>query len=41
MKTLSDLKAKAGREDIFELTIGNKSLHETRNDNEVRAVNFT
>jgi hypothetical protein len=32
--------AKVGREDIFKLTIGNKSLHEISNNNGVRAVNF-
>lgn len=41
MKILLDFKAKAGREDIFELTVGNKSLHETSNDNGVRLVNIT
>jgi phage-related protein len=37
---LGDLNAKVGREDIFKLTIGNESLHEISNDNEVRVVNF-
>jgi hypothetical protein len=37
---LRDLNAKVGREDIFKLTIGNESLHEIRNDNGVRVVNF-
>jgi hypothetical protein len=41
MKILSgDFSAKVGREDIFKLTIGNGSLHETSNDNGVRVVNF-
>jgi hypothetical protein len=31
---------KIGREDIFELTVGNESLHEISNDNVVRVVNF-
>jgi hypothetical protein len=34
---LADLKAKVRREDIFELTIGNESLNETRNDNGISA----
>ncbi|PNF32363.1 hypothetical protein B7P43_G10099 [Cryptotermes secundus] len=37
---LGDLNAKVGREDIFNPTIGNKSLNETSNDNGVRVVNF-
>jgi hypothetical protein len=37
---LGDFKAKAGRENIFKPTIGNKSLHEISNDNGVRVVNF-
>jgi hypothetical protein len=37
---LGDFNAKAGREDIFKLTIGNESLHEISNDNGVRLVNF-
>jgi hypothetical protein len=37
---LGDFKAKAGKEDIFKPTIGNKSLHEISNDIEVRLVNF-
>jgi hypothetical protein len=42
MKILSgDFNAKVGREDIFKLTIENKNLHETNNDNGIRAVNFT
>jgi hypothetical protein len=32
---LGDINAKVGREDIFKLTIGNQSLHETSNDNVV------
>jgi exonuclease III len=34
-----NFNAKVGREDIFKLTIGNESLHETSNDNGVREVN--
>jgi endonuclease/exonuclease/phosphatase family metal-dependent hydrolase len=37
---LGDFNAKVGREDTFEPTIGNESLHETSNDNGVRVVNF-
>jgi hypothetical protein len=34
MKILEgDFNAKVGREDIFKLTTGNESLHETSNDN--------
>jgi hypothetical protein len=33
---LEDFNAKVGREDIF----GNESLHEARNDNGVKVVNF-
>jgi hypothetical protein len=29
------------REDIFKPKIGNESLHEISNENEVKAVNFT
>jgi hypothetical protein len=36
---LEDFKAKLGREDIFNLTIGNESQHQDRNDNRVRKVN--
>jgi hypothetical protein len=36
---LGDFNAKVGREDIFKLTIVNKSLHEIRNDTGVRVVN--
>jgi endonuclease/exonuclease/phosphatase family metal-dependent hydrolase len=37
---LGDFNSKVGREDIFKPTIGNESLHEIRNDNGVRLVNF-
>jgi endonuclease/exonuclease/phosphatase family metal-dependent hydrolase len=37
---LGDFNAKGGREDIFIPIIGNDSLHEASNDNEVRVVNF-
>jgi hypothetical protein len=37
---LGDFNAKVGREDIFKQTIGNESLHEISNDNEIRLVNF-
>jgi hypothetical protein len=37
---LKDFNAKVRREDIFKPTIGNESLHEISNDNEVRLVNF-
>jgi hypothetical protein len=37
---LADFNAKVGREDIFKLTFGNKSLHKIGNDNGVRIVNF-
>jgi hypothetical protein len=40
IKILLDFNAKVGREDILKLTIGNESLHEIRNDNGVRLVNF-
>jgi uncharacterized protein (DUF2164 family) len=40
MKILLDFNDKLGREDIFKLTIGNKSLHKDSNDNEVIVVNF-
>jgi hypothetical protein len=33
---VGDFDAKVGREDISKQTIGNESVHETRNDNEVR-----
>jgi hypothetical protein len=38
--SLEDPNVKVGREDIFELIIGNESLHEISNDNGVRVVNF-
>jgi hypothetical protein len=38
---LGDFNAKVRKEDIFELTTGNASLHEISNDNGVRVVNFT
>jgi hypothetical protein len=37
---LGHFNAQVEREDIFKLTIENKSLHETSNDNGIRAVNF-
>jgi hypothetical protein len=37
---LGDLNAEVGRENIFETTIGNESLHQDNNDNCVRIVNF-
>jgi exonuclease III len=37
---LGDFSAKVGKEDIFKPTIGNESLHEIRNENGVRLVNF-
>jgi hypothetical protein len=37
---LGDFNAKVGREDILKLTIGNESLHEIGNDNEVRVAHF-
>jgi hypothetical protein len=37
---LGDFNAKFGREDIFKLTIGNKSLHEDSNNSGIRVVNF-
>jgi hypothetical protein len=37
---LGDFNAKVGREDNFKQTIGNESLHEISNDNEVRVINF-
>ena len=38
---LRDLNAKLGKEDIFEPTVWNESLHRASNDNAVRVVNFT
>jgi hypothetical protein len=37
---LEDFNAKLGREETFKPTIGNESLHEDSNDNDVRVVNF-
>jgi hypothetical protein len=37
---LGDFNTTVDREDIFKPTIGNKSLHESSNDNGVRVVNF-
>jgi hypothetical protein len=37
---LGDFNAKVNRKDIFKSTVGNESLHEIRNDNLVRVVNF-
>jgi hypothetical protein len=37
---LGYFNAKAGREDIFKLIIGNESLHEVSYDNGVIVVNF-
>jgi hypothetical protein len=37
---LGDVSAKVDREDIFNPTIVNESLHEISKDNGVRAVNF-
>jgi hypothetical protein len=37
---LGDFNAKVGREDIFNPTIGNESLHQDSNDNGVRLVNY-
>jgi hypothetical protein len=37
---LGDFSAKVCREDIFNPTVGNDSLHEIRNDNGVRIVKF-
>jgi hypothetical protein len=37
---LGDFSAKVGRDDIFKPIIGNESLHEARNDNGVRVINF-
>jgi hypothetical protein len=38
---LRDFCANVGKENIFEPTIGNESLHEFSNDNGFRVVNFT
>jgi hypothetical protein len=37
---LGEFNAKVCREGIFKPTIGNESIHEISNDNEVRVVNF-
>ena len=37
---LGVFNAKVGREKIFKPTIGNESLHQYSNDNDVRIVNF-
>jgi hypothetical protein len=37
---LGSFNANIGREDIFEPTIGNESLHKISNDNGVRVVNI-
>jgi hypothetical protein len=37
---LGDFNVKLGRENIFNLTIGNESLHQDSNDNGVRIINF-
>ena len=37
---LGDFNAKVGRENIFNPTIGNESLHRDTNDNGVVIVNF-
>jgi hypothetical protein len=37
---LCDFNAKVGWENTFKPTIGNEGLHENRNDNGVRVVNF-
>jgi hypothetical protein len=37
---LGDFNAKVGRENIFKPTNGNERLHEIRNENGVRIVNF-
>jgi len=37
---LGHIIAKLGREDIFKLTIGNESLHQESNDNDVRIGRF-
>jgi hypothetical protein len=37
---LGDFNAKVGRDEIFNPTIGNESLHEISNDNGIRVVNF-
>ena len=37
---LEDFNAKVGRENIFQSTVGNESLHHDNNDNGVRIVNL-
>jgi len=37
---LGDFNAKVGRQNIFKPTVGNESLHQDSNDNDVRIVNF-
>ena len=37
---LGEFNAKVGRENIFKLATGNKSLHQDSNDNGVRIINF-
>jgi len=37
---LGDFNSKLGREDILKLTIGNDSLHQASNDNDVSIVNY-
>jgi hypothetical protein len=39
LNTTRNFNGKVGREDIFKPTIGNESLYEISNDNEVRLVN--
>jgi hypothetical protein len=41
MNNLLVFNAKVGKEDIFKPTIGNESLCERSNNDEVRVVNFT
>jgi len=38
---LGECSAKLEREDIFKPTIGNESLHQDNNDNDVRIENFS
>jgi hypothetical protein len=37
---LGRFNAKVGKEEVFKPTTGNENLHEIRNDNRVRVVNF-
>jgi len=37
---LEDFNGKPGRENIFKPTIGNESVHQDSNDNDVRLVNI-